>query len=294
LAYHHLVLADPASDPRIPLLRIAAAQLAPQLGDVTRNRAATVAAIDEAADLGARLIVLPELCTTGYAFHDAGELRPHAETAQGPTLRAWATLARRRDLVVVGGFAELDEQGDLRNSAAVVDAHGVRAVYRKAHLWDREGLIFRAGDAPPPVVDTAVGRIGVAVCYDLSFPEVTRGLALDGADVVAVPMNSPLEDVVATPAPIEVVLAMAAAASNRVFVAQADRAGDERGIGWAQATVLVGVTGTVLAAAAPGPGIVIADVDVLAARDKAWGPRNDVLRDRRPELYHRSTTTTEG
>ena len=123
----------------------------------------------------------------------------------------------------------------------VIDADGAGTIYRKAHLWDREQTTFIAGGAPPPVLDTAAGRIGVAICYDAFFPEVMRGLALAGADVIAVPMNSP----VATPPPppnaaptSEIVLALAAATVNRVYVVQADRSGPERGITWSQASAI--------------------------------------------------------
>ena len=66
----------------------------------------------------------------------------------------------------------------LYNSAAVVGPDGLVAVYRKTHLWDREKLWFTPGSKAPPVVETPFGRIGLAVCYDLYFPELTRGLAL--------------------------------------------------------------------------------------------------------------------
>jgi 5-aminopentanamidase len=89
----------------------------------------------------------------------------------------WARLARAHELVIVGGLCELDAEGVVRNSAVLVDGDGVRAVYRKAHLWDRERLVFAAGSDAPPVVDVAIGRIGVMVCYDLEFPEWVRQTA---------------------------------------------------------------------------------------------------------------------
>lgn len=284
LPYNHQVLANPdlAS---LPPVRVACAQLAPVLGEPTANRAAATAAIDAAADAGARLVVLPELCTTGYVFSGADEARRYAEPADGPSVRGWAAQAAARDLVVVAGFCELDEDGAVRNSAVVIDASGVRAVYRKAHLWDREAEIFVPGDLPGPVVDTALGRIGVAVCYDAAFPEHTRRLGLAGADIVAVPMNSPAPEHPTVPVPIEIAIAMAAANANRVFVVQADRTGDERGVRWAEASVVVDPDGSVIAGPQAGPALLVADIVPARARDKAWGERNDVFRDRRPELY---------
>jgi predicted amidohydrolase len=161
----------------------------------------------------------------------------------------------------------------------------VRLVYRKTHLWDREQSIFTAGGEPAPVVETAVGRVGVAICYDTLFPEVMRSLALAGADVIAVPMNSPVIGPPLEPLPIEIVLASAAAHVNGVFVAQADRTGAERGIEWAQASVIAGPDGALLTEELTGPGVLVAGCDLSSARDKSLGERNDVLADRRPELY---------
>jgi predicted amidohydrolase len=275
-------------DPR----RIACAQLAPAIGDLEGNRALAAGAIEEAAAQGAALVVLPELCTSGYVFADADEARALAEPADGPTAATWHALARRHGLVVVGGVCERDDDATLRNSAIVVDRDGLRAVYRKTHLWDREKLIFLAGDEPPPVVQTDAGRVGVAVCYDVIFFELLRGLALAGADVIAVPTNSPVLGPVAQPLAMELVVAMAAAHVNRVYIAQADRTGDERGVSWVGASAIADVTGELLAGPLDGPGLLVAEIDPSRARDKRWGERNDVLADRRPELYGQSTLTT--
>jgi predicted amidohydrolase len=272
--------------------RVACAQLAPQLGDLEGNRARTAAAIDEAAAQGAALVVLPELCASGYVFADADEARALAEPADGPTATAWHELASRHGLVIVGGLCEVDEDGALRNSAIVVDRDGLRAVYRKTHLWDREKLIFLAGDEPPPVVETDAGRIGVAVCYDVIFFELLRGLALAGADVIAVPTNAPVLGPVAQPLAMELVVAMAAAHINRVHIAQADRTGDERGVSWVGASAIADVTGELLAGPLDGPGLLVAEIDPSRARDKRWGERNDVLADRRTDLYDQSPLTT--
>jgi 5-aminopentanamidase len=87
--------------------------------------------------------------------------------------------------VIVGGVCERDNQiGALRNTAVVVDPDGLRAAYRKVHLWDRESLVFHAGEQPPPVLDTIHGRIGVMVCYDLEFPEWVHLPALWGAELL--------------------------------------------------------------------------------------------------------------
>ena len=268
-------------------VRVACHQLAPAVGALEANRALALGAIDAAAGAGAQVVVLPELVTSGYVFADAAEARSLAEPADGPTLAGWEERAAARGLVIAGGFAELGADGRLYNSAALVDPDGVRAVYRKVHLWDREPDWFAPGDAPPPVVDTPHGRIGLIVCYDLEFPEWTRAAALRGAELLCVPTNWPREPRPDGERPMEVMRAMVAAATNRMAVAACDRCGIERGVEWVAGSVIAAPDGWLLAGppAAAEPALLIADVDLAAARDKSLGPRNDVLADRRTALY---------
>jgi predicted amidohydrolase len=265
-------------------IRIACAQLAPAFGDVDGNRARASEAVQDAARAGADLLVLPELCTTGYAFTDESEACELGEPADGPTLEQWRALAAEHGIVIIGGFCEIDE-GAPRNSALVVDPDGSHHVYRKTHLWDREQLVFVAGTDPPPVVHTSAGRVGIAICYDAFFPEVMRALALAGADVIAIPMNSPVMGPPLEPLAAELALAVASAQVNRVYVAQADRAGPERGIQWANASAICDPDGRLLAGPVQGPSLLCAPCDLERARDKALGARNDVFADRRPHLY---------
>ena len=268
---------------------VACCQVALAVGERDANRAAVRAAVREAAADGARVVVVPELATSGYVFRDASEARSLAEPLDGPTVREWEGLAAELGLVLVGGLCEA-AGGELHNSAVLVDGSGLRAVYRKAHLWDRERGIFRPGDEPPPVVDTPVGRIAVVVCYDLEFPEWIRLPALQGAQLVCAPSNWPLEG----PRPArergaEVIRAQANAAVNRVFVAVADRTGGERGVEWVGGSVVVDPDGYPLAGPlGVEPGTVAAACRLEDADDKRVGASNDVLADRRPELYRRA------
>lgn len=269
------------------MVRVAVHQLAPVVGDLDGNRARALAALDAAAAARAQVVVLPELVSSGYVFRDADEARALAEPPDGPTVAGWAERAAVHDLVVVGGFAEDAGGGRLHNSAALVDASGLRAVYRKVHLWDRESLVFTPGDDPPAVVDTPHGRIGVMVCYDLDFPEWVRVAALAGAELLCVPTNWPREPRPPGERPMEVLRAMVAASVNRMAIAACDRCGDERGTSWVAGSAIAGPDGWLLAGPPrePAPALLTADVDLAAARDKALGPRNDALGDRRPALY---------
>ncbi|WP_420369481.1 nitrilase-related carbon-nitrogen hydrolase [Curtobacterium sp. L1-20] len=268
--------------------RVRCDQLAPALGDVAANVEGIVAAVGRALDDGVDVLVLPELATSGYVFRDRTEAAAAAITTEHALFRRVTERLHGTTTVVVLGFCERD--GDvLRNSVAVVDASGVRSVYRKTHLWDREALVFEPGDDAPPVVTTAHGRIGVLVCYDMEFPEMPRMLALAGADLVAVPTNWPVGAHPERDRVAEVIAAQAAARGNGVFVACCDRAGTERGQDWNEASVIVDQFGWVVAEAPRGTGAttVTADVFPTLARDKSTSPHNDWLRDRRPTIYAR-------
>jgi predicted amidohydrolase len=266
--------------------RIVCQQLAPRVGDLEGNRAVSVAAIREAVARGAEVVVLPELVTSGYVFASREEAASVAIAADDPLFAEWAAEISKVDAgrgIVVGGFCERGEDGKLYNSAAVVGPAGVHAVYRKLHLWDREKLFFEPGDQPPPVLDTAVGRIGVMICYDLEFPEMPRMLALQGADLITVPTNWPRGRWPDGEHPPEVGIAMATARTNRVFIACCDRTGTERGQEWTAGTSIIDESGWIRATAERGPAI--AEVDLAAARSKALTELADVIDDRRPELY---------
>jgi predicted amidohydrolase len=267
---------------------VAACQLGLAVGEVESNRAAAAAAIAESAGHGAELVVLPELCDSGYVFTGEAEARALATpAADSPTLREWQALATRYRTTIAGGFCELGEDGLVYNSAALVGSDGVLAVYRKAHLWDAEKLVFTPGDAPPPVVDLPFGRAGLMICYDLEFPEWVRLAALAGADLIAAPVNWPAMPVPAGERPCDVVRVQADACVNGVFIAVADRCRAERGVSWVGGTVIVGPDGYPLAGpvTADEPAVLVAPCDLARARNKQISAHNDVLTDRRPPLY---------
>jgi predicted amidohydrolase len=264
--------------------RVACQQLTPVVGDLGANRAMALDAIREAADAGADVVVLPELITSGYMFASFDEATAVAIATDHEILREWAAEAARADIVLAGGFCELGDEGRIYNSAAVFDRTGLRAVYRKLHLWDREKLLFTAGSAAPPVLDTRVGRIAVIVCYDLEFPELTRSVALAGTQLLLVPTNWPLVPRPERERPPEVVIAMAAARVNRMAIACADRLGLERGQHWTGGSTIIGADGWV-AAESRARGLLTAEIDLELALDKEMTDYADAFRDRRPELY---------
>ncbi|MFJ7284666.1 nitrilase family protein [Pseudomonas sp. NPDC099000] len=266
---------------------VACCQVAPKIGDLAYNRTLTERAIRSAALQGAQVVVLPELVQSGYLFADRDEALSLSETADGPTLRLWTALAKELNLVVVGGFCERLQGDELANSAAMIDAQGLRAVYRKAHLWDAESEIFSPGNDAPPVVETVHGRIGMLICYDLEFPEWVRLPALAGAELLCAPVNWPDGPRPPTERPAEVVRVQANASVNRMFIAACDRHGHERGVGWVQGSVIVDADGYPLAGPAEqgGEQILLATLNLAEARNKRISARNDLYRDRRLGLY---------
>lgn len=263
---------------------VASAQLELQVGECERNRRAGLDAIRDAAACGAQVVVLPELSDTGYVLRDQAEALALCNDER--TLDEWVASAREHDVVIIGGLC--GRRGEVvTNSAAIVDGSGLLARYDKVHLWDREPEIFAAGDRPAPVVDTAHGKIAVMVCYDLEFPEWVRLAAEAGADLIAAPVNWPALDRPDGAPCIELVKVQAMAATYGVFIAVADRCGDERGVSWTSGTCIVDRTGGLLAHPRfeNAPGLFTAEIELTAARDKRLGERNHLADDRRPDLY---------
>jgi predicted amidohydrolase len=268
--------------------RIVCEQIAPVIADIAGNMFLIAAAVRRALDARADIIVLPELATSGYVFDSAQEAHNAAITVDDAFFGLVAHLLHGTDSVVVFGFCELAPGGALYNSAAVVTEDGLRCVYRKTHLWDRETLVFTPGQGAPPVVTTAHGRIGVLICYDLEFPEMPRALAMAGADVLVVPTNWPRGEHPPGERYVEIILAQAAARANGVFVAVCDRRGVERGQAWNEGSVIIDQFGWVRSAAAASHAphlAATADIFPALARDKAISPHNNLLADRRTDIY---------
>ncbi len=268
---------------------VSCCQVTPALGDPAANRELAADAISHAAAQGASVVVLPEMVSSGYVFDSRAAAQASAEAADGATVTLWVRLAARHGVVIVAGFCETTAAGELFHSAALVDPGGLRAVYRKAHLWDKEHLWFSAGSTAPPVIPTPFGRIAVMICYDLEFPEWVRLPALDGAQLLCAPVNWPAFPRPDGERPAEIVRVQADAAVNRMFIAACDRTGEERGVEWVGGSVIVDADGWPLACAAQAadPTIIAAECRLDEALDKAISPISNVHADRRPELYGR-------
>ena len=267
------------------MVNVAACQVPIDIDDAAKTRQIITEAVTEAADRGARLVVLPELTLCGSIFRDTAEAAERAEPLSGPSVELFRDLSRRLGVVVVGGFCEVSGLARPYNSAVVADGGELLAVYRKTHLWDFEKELFTPGPVLPPVVPTSVGVVAPLICYDLSFPELLLDVARRGAQVVASPANWPDSDSPRTRPP-EVSKAMASAANYHLVVVVADRVGPERGRRWVGGSVICDVDGARLAGPDFGATtVLVADVDLDVALDKQISPRNHVFADRRTDLY---------
>jgi predicted amidohydrolase len=271
------------------VVRVACIQMEPHVGDKARNVERSIELIEEAAGQGAKLVVLPELANSGYVFESREEAFELAETVpDGETVRAWAAAAKRHGLYLTAGICERDGEA-LYNSAVLIGPEGHIGTFRKVHLWNEENLFFEPGNLGFPVFRTPLGRIAMIICYDGWFPESWRLCALQGADIVCVSTNwvpipgqDPKREAMAN------ILCMAAAHSNSIFVAAADRVGTERGQPFIGQSLIVSYTGWPIAGPAgrQDEEIVLADCNLADARRKRnWNEYNQVLRDRRSDLY---------
>jgi predicted amidohydrolase len=262
---------------------VACVQLTPERGNPASNLERSVAAIVDAAQAGNELILLPELSNSGYAFADRAEALAAGEAIpDGPTLRAWRDVAREHKVWVVGGLAER-YAGGLADSAVLIDRDGsVLSVYRKMNLWSVEHLWFEPGLSPSEVVNLPIGRVAMAICFDLWVPELFRHYARAGADIVCIPSNWSCPSVVGgSDRPIVDYLAIAAAHVNALFIAGADRAGADGDFNFIGGSLIVNPRGEVVARApvrGSEPALVSARVDLMEARvRKTWSRFNHAL-----------------
>lgn len=253
----------------------AAVQFEPTLGARDANVSGLVSLTVEAFRRGARLVVLPEMATTGYCWADRAEATPHVEPIPGPTTEAFADVARDHDGLVVVGMAEVDPVTNaFYNSAALVGPGGVAGVYRKTHAYITETRWARDGDLGIPVFDTPLGRLGILICMDAEYPEAARLLALDGCDVVCFPTNWLGEKCPSA-------FWMTRAWENGAYWVASNRYGVERGVHFSGGSAIIAPDGTPLDAVDTGDGIALAEIDVAGARKE----RREQLRERRPHQY---------
>lgn len=254
-------------------------QFAPRFGAVRDNVERVFSKIETVT---ADFIVLPECFNTGYLFLSKSEIAELGEEIpDGWTCQKLIDLARWKSCYIAAGLPERSK-GIFYNASVLVGPEGLVGHYRKAHLFADEKSFFEPGDIPFGISEIRGVRVGMMICFDWRFPEAARTLTLKGADLIAHPANLVLHycpDAMIT-----------RALENGVYIVTADRIGmEQRGgktleyIGKSQ---IVAPDGTILTRASENREEVhILDIDPTTARNKSRNLYNDLIADRRPELY---------
>lgn len=254
-------------------------QFMPILGEIDQN----IRRISELVEgTEADLLVLPELCNTGYHFVSRSEAEALAEEVpHGKTTEALCGLAKQTGAHIVAGLIE-KSGGKCYNASVLVGPEGHIATYRKIHLFFEENLWFDPGDREPAVWDIGICRVGLMICFDWIFPETARILALKGADVICHSANLVL--------PYCQEAMVTRCLENRVFAVTANRIGTEtrgeKSFQFQGKSQMTGADGSILyrAGEATEEGYVV-DIDPLLARNKVVNPYNDLFGSRRTECY---------
>jgi len=266
-------------------MKVAALQFDVRADDWAANLAAVERGLEQAVVTGVRLVVLPEMWPTSFPTGDGDLEEAHAATEAA--LARVCALSRTSGLVVCGSAWGRGPDGPT-NRLHVVEAGELRAVYDKVHLFSpaAEPESFCAGDDPPPVVDTCVGRLAGVTCYDLRFPEIVRVAFRGGAELLVVPAQWP-----APRAAHWRVLAQGRAVESQAFVVGANRTGRavvgrrRLELEFPGNSLIVDPHGTVLAEGRGEEGLIVAEVDLdLVRRLRVRVP---IAKDERPDLYER-------
>ncbi len=255
-------------------------QFNPQRGDPSANLRAVERLLH---GIQADLLVLPELANSGYLYASTPDIAPYSEPGDGsgPFLGGLARLAGRTGGVIVTGFAEY-ANGEVYNSAAAVSRAGVLQVYRKTHLFLDEQDLFLPGNSGFTLFEHNGARIGMMICFDWVFPESARSLALLGAQIIAHPSNLVL--------PYCQQSMLTRSLENGVFSITCNRYGEEylgeKHLRFTGGSQVVSNKGARLTQSGEeGDDVQLTAFDPALADDKWITGRNNLLGDRRTEMY---------
>lgn len=286
-------MAHPAGSPS-GVVRLAAVQMEPRIGEAPRNVGACIDWMTRAAGEGARLVAFPECALTGYCFRDRDEAWEAALERDGAWVGRLAAAAADLGVHVAVGYLER-VGGRIANSASIIGPSGIVAHYRKTHLPHLGVDRWVDPGCEPFTVHEAAGlRVGLLICYDASFPEATRALALNGADLVLLPTNWPEEAVAKADW-----LPNTRAYENVIYFAAINRVGTERGYVFHGRSRVCDPTGETMAQGpADAEAMLLADIDPVRARTKKIVRREgeywvDRIGQRREDLYRMSKSAGE-
>jgi predicted amidohydrolase len=267
-------------------IKIAGVQMDPKISQKKDNMEKILAQTRIAAGKGSNLIVFPECAVSGYMYSGCAEAISVVETVPGPATEAIAAVCSELKVYVVAGLLERTNN-KCYNTAVLIGPRGLIGRYRKNHLpylgIDR---YLDSGNEPFKVYPTDIGNIGLFICYDCTFPESARVMALQGAEILVLPTNWPQGRL---KVPQHVIITRAF--ENKVHLVAVDRVGTERGAKFLGLSKIINAWGDTLAEAGQeDEEIIYGEVNLSEAREKhviikPGEFEADFIRDRKPELY---------
>lgn len=266
--------------------KIACVQMNCEIGKVAVNRQKVVEQLQSAAARGAELVIFPECVLTGYCFDSLIEAQQFAEPLDGPSAQTIARACEESGVHAVVGFIESENQR-CYNSVMLMGPRGAIGSYHKVHLpYLGVDRFLTPGADGFRIFDLPLGKIGLNICYDASFPESSRVLKLLGAELIVLPTNWPTEAWRNAQ-----FVTNARAFENHVHLAAVNRVGTERGRRFIGMSKVVDCHGdTVAEAGGDGEEILIVELDLSEANrnrivNDPGAYEIDRLADRRPEHY---------
>ena len=257
--------------------KVAAIQYEPTQFHKEKNINNLVKLCEEAAKGGAKLIVTPEMGTSGYCFLNRSEIKNLVEKIPGPTTKQFEKIANKHSCFIVIGLPEVDEDTKLYyNSAVLIGPNGIIGKHRKSHSYIAEPK-WSAPGQEHLVFETDIGKIGILICMDIHFIETARLIALQDADIIIHISNWLGER---TPAPYWISRAF----ENSCYLIESNRWGLERTVQFSGGSCVINPDGTIASVIDKGDGIAYANIDISWAREKKV-LNEKIFNDRRPEMY---------
>jgi predicted amidohydrolase len=279
----------------MPTTKVAAAQIGAELDKIGDNLGRVIEMLRRAADEGVQFVVFPETILNGYLFDDAESVRRSALSLDGAEISKLVDVCAESGIVAVVGLIEANDEKPF-NTAALIGPGGLIGAYRKQHLptLGVDRFVAEGPAGAPAVFDTPIGRVGLAICYDIRFPESARCLALAGAQIIAQPSVWPdTVDIIANH------IVRVRAAENHVYLIAVTRGDVEGGVQYRGNSQIIDPRGNVLAWAEKGDQLLISDVDLSFSGEKRIVVKPgeyevSLFEDRRPANYQAVTMATNG
>ena len=264
--------------------KIVCVQMQSALGEKEKNIEKMILKMEAVMqDKDVDLIIFPELATTGYEccelFEDMAETFP-----DGKTIKTFSEQAKKYNVHIIFGFVEKGEEEGrpvLFNSAALIDNKGEPlGCYRKVHLVEGDETKYFTKGREYNVYDTAIGKIGMMICWDMAYPEPARILALKGAEIIAAPAAWETEP---NKGDWEIVNT-ARSFDNVVYVASCNHVGTDRKLNFFGRSKITGPLGRSISEAGADEELIKAVVDLSILPELREG-YYVMLKDRNPSTY---------